>query len=139
MPPITRWFIKASLVFFVAALAAAVLLAAQSVWRFSPFLGAFGPTYFHLFLVGWITQLIIGVAVWMFPKYSSQQPRGNERVLWAVLVLLNAGLLLRVLAEPLNTLRPGGVWGILLAISAVLQWIGGLGFFANAWTRVKEK
>jgi hypothetical protein len=139
MPPITRWFIKAGLVFFVAALVAAVLLAAQSTWQFSPFLGAFGPAYFHLFMVGWITQLIIGVAVWMFPKYSIQQPRGNERMLWAVFWLLNVGLVLRVVAEPLNTLQPGGMWGGVVALSAVLQWLGGMGFFANAWTRVKEK
>ncbi len=139
MPPITRWFIKASLAFFVLALAVGVLQAAQGVWHFSAFLAAVGPVYFHLFLVGWITQLIIGVAVWMFPKYSLQQPRGDERRLWAVFWLLNVGLALRALAEPFNTLHPGGVWGWLVGLSAILQWLAGLGFTANAWARVKEK
>jgi hypothetical protein len=31
------------------------------------------------------------------------------------------------------------VFGILLAASALLQWLGGLAFVANTWGRVKEK
>ncbi|MFM8320187.1 MAG: hypothetical protein ACKOC5_04655 [Chloroflexota bacterium] len=139
MPLITRAFIKASLVFLVLALLSAVLLAVQAARPFSSYVGALGPVYFHLFMVGWVTQLIFGVAIWMFPKYSSSRPRGDERLAWAVFALVNLGLALRTLAEPFNTLQPGGAWGWLLAGSAVLQWLGGLGFVANAWPRVKEK
>jgi hypothetical protein len=139
MPPITRWFIKTSLVFLVAALVAAVLLAAQSLWRFSPYLAGFGPAYFHLFMVGWITELIFGVAIWMLPKFTSQQPRGNEKILWATYALLNAGLALRIVAEPFNSLTPGSLWGYGVVLSALLQWLAGMGFVVNAWPRVKEK
>ena len=139
MPTLTRWFIKSSLVFFVLALLAGLLLAANVLWDLPPVFAALGPVYFHLFLVGWVTQLIFGVVYWMFPKYSLGKPHGNEQLAWAVFWLLNLGLLLRVLGEPLNTLRPGGAWGWLLALSALLQWIAGLGFVFNTWGRVKEK
>lgn len=139
MPLITRAYIKAAMVFFVLALLVGLLVAAQAAWQFSAYVAALGPVYFHLFLVGWITQLIFGVAIWMFPKYSMQRPRGSEWLSWAVFGLLNAGLALRALAEPLNTLQPGQIWGPLLAASAVMQWLAGLGFTANAWPRIKEK
>lgn len=55
-------------------------------------------------MVGWVTQMIFGVIYWMFPIITRAQPRGNERLGWAVYILLNVGLLLRVIYEPWNWL-----------------------------------
>ena len=33
----------------------------------------------HLLTVGWLLQLISGVAYWMFPRHPSAPPRGDER------------------------------------------------------------
>jgi hypothetical protein len=52
---------------------------------------------------------------------------------------LNLGLLLRVIAEPIHTLHPGAGFGGVLAASAVAQWLAGVGFVVNTWSRVKEK
>jgi hypothetical protein len=136
---LTRWYIKTALIFFVAALAVRLAQAANGIWEISPVLGALGPVYFHLFLVGWITQLIFGVAYWMFPKYSIDRPRGSEGLAWTTYGLLNTGLLFRAFGEPMQALNPSILAGILLGISAVLQWLAGLGFIANTWRRVKER
>ena len=125
MPPLTRWYIKLSLVYLVAALAASVWQAAGGpLWL--------TPIYIHLFVVGWITGMIFGVAYWMFPKYSKEQPRGMNGLAVATFTLLHAGLLLRIVAEPLEA-------GGLLILSAVSQWLAGVGFIANTWPRVKER
>jgi cbb3-type cytochrome oxidase subunit 1 len=137
MPPLTRWFLKTALVYLVAALLAGALISARNVWVLPPLVTAFTPVYFHLFMVGWVTQLIFGVVFWMFPKYSKEKPRGSETLGWATYLLLNSGLLLRVTAEPLNALQPGAVWGWLLVVSAGLQWLAGLSFVANTWGRVQ--
>ncbi len=139
MPPLTRWFIKTSLVYFVLALTTGLLLAAAGVWKLSIPSGGLFPAYFHLLAEGWITLLIMGVVFWMFPKFSRQKPRGNERVGWAAFILINAGLVLRLISEPAITLHPGAVWGWLLVVAAVLQWLGGMAFVVNSWGRVKEK
>lgn len=125
MPPLTRWYIKLSLVYLVAALAASVWQAAGGpLWL--------TPIYIHLFVVGWITGMIFGVAYWMFPKFSKAQPRGMNGIAVATFTLLHAGLLLRIVAEPLQA-------GGLLVLSAVSQWLAGVGFIANTWPRVKER
>lgn len=139
MPRLTRWFAKTSLAYFVAALLAALLLALDEVASLPALVGALRPVYFHLFLVGWVTQLIFGVMHWMFPRASHEQPRGREWLIWGVYFTLNVGLLLRALAEPLLTLASPGPWGELLAVSAVLQWLAGLTFVANTWPRVKVR
>lgn len=139
MPPITRVFIKAALTYFVIALVTGFLLVAAPWLSLPAWISALNPVYFHLFMVGWVTQLIVGVAYWMFPKFSRERPRGSDVLAWSTFILLNVGLALRIIAEPANTFSPGGPWGMLLATSALLQWIGGVAFVANTWPRVKEK
>lgn len=125
MPLLTRWYIKLSLVYFVAAMAASVWQAAGGpLWL--------TPVYIHLLVVGWITGMIFGVAYWMFPKFSKEQPRGVDGLAVATFALLHVGLLLRIVAEPLQ------VEG-LLVLSAVSQWLAGVGFIVNTWPRVKER
>ena len=139
MPALTRWYIKSAMLYLVAALLLGVLLALNSLMRLPGFISFMGPGYFHLFMVGWVTQMIFGVIYWMFPIITRDRPRGSERLGWATFGLLNAGLLLRVAAEPLVALRPSTAWGWLLVLSALLQWLASLFFVFNSWGRVKEK
>lgn len=136
MPPLTRWYIKSGLLYLVIALFLALALA----WpKAPPLIRAMNPVFFHLFLVGWVTQMIFGVIYWMFPIISRANPRGHTGMGWASYALLNGGLLLRVLAEPLNTLRPGQIWSWLLILSALTQWLAVVLFLLLAWPRVREK
>ena len=88
MPPLTRWLVKAALLYLVAALALGVAVQIPAVAR-QPAVAVLWPTYLHVLVVGWLTQLIFGVAYWLFPRYSAEQPRGSERLGWATFVLLN--------------------------------------------------
>ena len=138
MPLITRTLIKTSLIYLVLALSLGmVLVAVPLVDIYTP--PGLTPLFFHLFMVGWVAQLIFGVAVWMFPKYSMKYPRGNENLTWVAYGLLNIGIVLRVIGEPMQSASPAPVWGWILAASATAQWLAGLGFGWNFWTRVKER
>lgn len=139
MPRLARWFIKAGLLYFVAALVTGVLLQMQTVIDVPSWVTTLNPVYIHLLAVGWITQLIIGVAYWMFPKFSKEQPRGNELLAWATFILLNLGLILRIIGEPRVATRSEPDLGWTLAVSAVLQTAAGWLFVINTWSRVKER
>jgi heme/copper-type cytochrome/quinol oxidase subunit 1 len=139
MPVLTRWYIKSALAYLAAALLLAVVLALPTSIRLPAFVRFMNPAYFHLFLVGWITQMIFGVIYWMFPIITRARPRGNERLGWAGYILLNAGLLLRIVAEPLIGVRPESGLGWLLAVSALAQWLAAVFFVILAWPRVKER
>ena len=102
-----------------------------------PLFRALWLTYIHLLVVGWLTQLIFGVAYWMFPRYSAERPRGSERLGWATFALLNLGLLLRVIAEPWHALAGQGA--ALLVGSALLQLLAGWIFVVNTWPRIRER
>lgn len=139
MPLLTRWFIKSALVYLAAALLLALGLALTPLVELPRFFTTLSPVYFHLFMVGWVTQMIFGVIYWMFPIITRKRPRGNETAAWSSFVLLNGGLLLRVVAEPLNSVQPNSIWGWLLVASALLQWVAAVLFVSIAWQRVKPK
>lgn len=139
MPALTRWYLKSALAYLATALLLALLLALPHTLPLPPFIRIMTPAYFHLFLVGWVTQMIFGVIYWMFPIITRARPRGNQAVGWASYGLLNSGLLLRVAGEPLVSLYPESWVGWLLALSALLQWLAALLFVLLAWPRIKEK
>ena len=139
MPLLTRWYIKSALTYLVAALVLAVLLALPNTINLPSFVRYMNPAYFHLFLVGWVTQMIFGVIYWMFPIITRARPRGNEQIGWVSYTFLNVGLLLRVIGEPLTSASPEAGYGWLLGVSALLQWLAAVLFVYLAWPRVKEK
>src|SRR5512134_1745644 len=104
MPPLTRWLVKTSFVYLALALITGLLVEIQSALDFTTFGGLF-PIYIHLFVLGWLTQLIFGVVFWMFPKYSADKPRGSETLGWWTYALLNIGLILRAVAEPVHSVQ----------------------------------
>ena len=138
MPTLTRWMLKTSLIYFLLALLVGLLQGLSPIFLSElTFFRQLEPVRVHLFVVGWISLLIFGVVFWMFPKYSREKPRGYEWLDWATYGLLNTGLLLRVIGE--SAAQPGPVFGSMLVVSALLQWLAGLAFFINTWPRVKEK
>src|SRR5512141_2820877 len=104
MPRLTRWAVRAALIYLVLGFVAGVLYWVNAQWEIWPPLAALNPVYIHLLVVGWLTQLVYGVIYWMFPIIRKDNMRGDSRPAWAVFVLLNAGLILRVICEPWHTL-----------------------------------
>lgn len=138
MPPLTRWFVKTSFIYLILALVTGLLLMMQSTFKWIMPSGFF-PVYVHLFVLGWLTQLIFGVVYWMFPKYSNERPRGSESLGWWTYALLNLGLLLRVIAEPIHSTQSNPLSGWTLVAAAFIQLLAGLTFVINSWGRVKVK
>lgn len=135
MPLPARWFIKTAFVYLVLALAAGTL----AMLRTGGVTGFWRPAVVHLFVIGWLTQLIFGVAYWLFPRYSRERPYGTVWLAWASYGLLNAGLWLRVVAEP--AVAAGG-WPDgrpLLVASALAQTLGVLAYAVYLWPRIRTK
>jgi hypothetical protein len=139
VPPLTRWYIRLALSYFIAALLLGLLIAVQRPLGLPDALGAAGPAQVHLLVVGWITQMIFGVAYWMFPKASAERPRGNDALAIVTFVLLNVGLITRLIAEPWHAIAPTPFLAALLIGSATTQWLSAVGFVAATWPRVRGR
>lgn len=100
------------------------------------------PTHGHMLFVGWFVQFVIGIAYWLLPrKRRPDLPVGYRETPaftgWAV---LNIGLLLRVVGEPMERTGNAGTVSItILAISSVLQVLAVVIFIAQLWPRIYGK
>ncbi len=135
MPLPARWFIKTAFVYLVLALAAGTL----AMLRTGTVAAFWHPAVVHLFVVGWLTQLIFGVAYWLFPRYSRESPHGRTSLAWVSYGLLNAGVVLRLAAEPGVALGAWEGWRWMLVLSALMQTLGVLAYAVYLWPRIKTK
>ena len=101
-----------------------------------------GPTHAHMLFVGWFFQFTLGVAYWLLPRRrSATRPVGyHEPLALVVLVLLNAGMAVRVVAEPARQSGHQGDWiQIAFAVSSISQVIA-FGIAAvQIWPRVAAR
>jgi hypothetical protein len=136
MPTLSRWCVRAALVYLVGGMAmGSWMLVHDAVRGFTP-----GPPWpslhAHVLLMGFLLMLVIGVAYWMFPRVQGRRP-GREGG-WIAFGLINAGLLLRLLAEPQTTgADPATAWRVLLGVAAVLPALGALAFAVTIIPRVR--
>jgi|AntRauTorckE6833_2_1112554.scaffolds.fasta_scaffold12432_3 hypothetical protein len=134
MPRIARTFIKTGLAYFLCSL----LLALGYEFDTFRFPGMI-PLFWHLLMVGWITQIIFGVSMWMFPGRTREEGLIAQKWAWSTYILLNIGLMLRVIAEPMigySTLR---IWDVLIIISALTQVAAAVTYTIELWPRIQSK
>jgi hypothetical protein len=100
------------------------------------------PGHAHMLFVGWFLQFAIGVAYWLLPRRRTpEHPLGyRERLAFFAVLALNAGLLLRLAAEPAERTGNGNDLTLaLLAISALSQVTAAVVFVAQLWPRVAAR
>ncbi len=165
MPFISRLFIKTGIIYLILSMILFMLMQIPGtgfslIWR---------PVFYHMLMTGWITQIIFGVAIWMFPrklaeKHRKDQPvntKGNLAAYNLVYLLLNIGLLLRWIFEPMvdsgftvtgatSTQISGAITQfyeqpfrslavLMIPLSGILQLLAFIIFSREMWPRVRGK
>lgn len=97
------------------------------------------PLFWHMLMVGWITQIIFGVSIWMFPGRTRAEGFMPQRWGWLTYIFLNTGLLLRIIAEPMPAWSDAEIWKVLAVLSALLQLTGGAAYVIEMWPRIQSK
>ena len=128
MPTLTRWFLRAALVNLVAGLALGIWLALSP----DAMAGGWRLVYVHLLVMGWATQMIFGVAYWMFPRKKPLDLNEFDWLGWTCFAANNLGLVARAIAEPYG-MRAG------MMLAAALQLLAVLAFTVQIWPRIAAK
>jgi hypothetical protein len=151
MPTTSRVFVKASIVYLCLGAGLGALLLINRWVPLGAKIASLTGSHVEMLVAGWLTQLIMGVAWWLFPPLairlrpdaprpvrSGQRQRGNEALLWATFVCLNAGVLLRAIFEPLYGWTRRGFYGFLAGGSGILVAAAAVLFVMNLWSRVRQ-
>lgn len=149
MPTTTRVSVKASILYLcLGALLGALLLFDRWV-PLLPAIALLRTAHVVFLVIGWLTQLIVGVAWWLFPPLQiglvpsspavrrGQSQRGSEPLFWTTFVCLNAGVWLKALSEPLYRRTGLMLWSGLNGLSSLLLLAAAITFVVNLWRRVR--
>ncbi|RIK36495.1 MAG: hypothetical protein DCC55_27110 [Chloroflexi bacterium] len=129
MPRLSVWAIRAALLYLVLGFTIGALMLWNKGAPLHPMLWRLLPAHIEFLLFGWTVQLALGVAYWILPRF--QAARGNPRLAWLALSLLNLGVLV-ISAAPFMA-APGitSLFGRMAEIAA------GVAFALHAWPRIK--
>lgn len=139
MPLVARLFLRAGIVYLALTfLVGTMLLILEALGRPAPFI--IGVEHGHMGFVGWLVNTVAGVALWLLPlnrrAFPQTQGRYPEFAARAAFVLLNAGLPLRLIVEPIHSYHSSAATSSLLAMSAVFQLSAILMVAWIVWKRV---
>ena len=91
----------------------------------------------HLIFVGFVMEMILGVALWLFPRPHKDDTRYSPRLVNIAYWLVTVGTVIRTAGELARASEDGVALRWLIVCSGLAQ-ICGLGlFFYTMWSRIR--
>ena len=130
MPALSRWFIRSSLVYLGLGVTLGSLLLANKGLDFYPLIWRSLPAHIEFLFLGWMVQVVLGVAYWILPRLAGEATHGNERLALLAFMLLNLGIWL-IVAQSIFLSD-----GLSLA-GQICECLGAVLFLVAVWQRIK--
>jgi hypothetical protein len=92
MPKLSVWFIRSALLYLAAGFTIGMILLINKAIPFFPIAWNFLPVHIECVMTGFILQLTMGTAFWIFPRLLTFSDRGNETLMVLSFLFLNAGI-----------------------------------------------
>ncbi len=131
MPRFSVWSIRIGLLYLALGFTFGALMLINKGVPYSASMWRLLPIHIEILLFGWLAQLAMGVAFWILPRFSRAPRRGNEKLAWVGLVLLNLGILFVSLGAIGIDISRGFFVG-----GRALEICGALVFALNFWPRL---
>lgn len=135
MPRLSQIMLRTALVWIAVGYTLGALVLYNKGVPFWPWLWLLRSAHVHLLLVGWLVQFAAGMAFWILPRLDPHGSRGNERLVWASYILLNSGVILAALHDPLHAAAPA-LTSVMIAAAGVCYMLAALTFALHAWRRI---
>jgi len=134
---LVRRFIKTGIIFLAAGLTLGVYMLAQrelfGIWP-NPFLKS---AHVHAVFLGFVMFLILGVALWLFPRAEKGDTRYRPERIAAAYWILTLSTAIRFVAEIARSGSDAGALRWLVLISGIAQLAGFALYFFTMWTRIR--
>jgi len=133
-----RYFIKTSIIFLVIGLLTGLYMSVSQ--------NLFGRSYSielvsahtHIILSGTVMMMIMGVALWFFPRPEKEDTKYNPGLILFVYWLLTSATTLRFIFQVIDSFSYSSVSCVMITIFSFLQVVGILLFFYSIWGRIRS-
>jgi hypothetical protein len=130
VPDLTRWAVRAALLYLALGFTFGGLLLANKGIPFAPAVWRLRSAHIEFLLIGWTAQLALAVAHWIIPRFRGGD-FGRRGLAQLSFLLLNGGVLLVGLGPLLGAPAAATLAGRLLEVAAVLS------FAVYIWPRIR--
>lgn len=137
MSPLVRRYLKTAIGFlFVGLVAGGVMLVRRELLGIYPS-AMLVSAHTHVILVGFVMMMILGVALWMFPRPAKDDPRYRPRAAEAAYWIVSGATALRFASEVGHAAIGATPLKVAMIAGGLGQIVGLAVFFANLWPRIR--
>lgn len=139
MPPLVRRYLKTAIAFLVFGVGLGLYMLARRELAGEWATPWWTSAHTHAILVGFVMMMILGVALWMFPRPAKDDTQFNPRLAEAAYWCLTGGTAVRVLGEMLRPGNDATALGWAIVLGGAAQAAGLVLFFWTMWTRIRGR
>ncbi len=133
-----RYFIKTSIVFLAIGIITGLYLTyAKYLFDFK-YTQEIITAHVHIILVGAVMMMIMGVALWFFPRPEKTDKRYNPDLILLSYWLITIGTAVRYIFQMLLGFNFAHFYQIIISIASTMQVIAFLIFFYSMWGRIRS-
>lgn len=134
-----RYFIKTSIIFLLIGLLSGLyMLFAKSylnIWPHSELVSA----HTHIILSGSVMMMIMGVALWFFPRPEKDDPLYKPELILISYYLMTISTAVRFISQVISSvIAPNEILKFTLMVSSLSQIAGLIIFFISMWGRIRS-
>jgi hypothetical protein len=133
-----RYFIKTSLTFLFLGLLTGIYMSVNRYIFFNGNPPSLISAHTHLILVGSVMMMIMGVALWFFPKPHKDDTKYKPSLILFTYWLITSATALRFICQVLDSFFFIEYISYFVTVSSVLQVIAFVFFFYSMWGRIRS-
>ena len=133
-----RYFIKTSIIFLVTGLLTGLYMSVSRSLFGKGYSAELVSAHTHIILLGSIMMMIMGVALWFFPRPEKDDIKYKPGLILFVYWLLTSATTLRFIFQVIDSFRYSNVFGIMITIFSFIQVVGIILFFYSIWGRIRS-
>jgi heme/copper-type cytochrome/quinol oxidase subunit 1 len=138
MPPLVRRYLKTSFCFLVLGLLTGLHVSAVEYMGWGVMRQGYIPAHAHLILVGFLLMLILGVALWMFPKPAEGDVRWKPARFELVYWMFVFGVIGRTTGEIVREYSLARAWSVLVFVASCVETLAVIVFVVSLWPRIRS-
>lgn len=132
-----RYYVKTSIIFMVVGiLSGFYMMISRRLFGFG-----YGPSmlsaHTHIILVGFMMMMIMGIAVWFFPKADKSDRRYSPALITLVYWLMVTGTSFRFIFEVIDAYVTLGISDYVITASSAIQILAAVIYVYTMWGRIR--
>lgn len=132
-----RYFVKTSVIFLIVGIITGLYMSISKYILKLGYSQELISAHTHLILVGSVMMMIMGVALWFFPRADKEDKRYNPDLILAAYWIMTIGTSLRFVFQVAANFFISEFVHYMIAISSILQVIAIILFFYSMWGRIR--